>query len=195
MNRMYVAGALSLALSAPSWAAVEAYDIDKVHSEAGFQIRHLVSQVHGRFNDFAGSIQIDRDKPEASSVMFTAKTASVDTGNPKRDEDLRSPNFFDTAKLPEMSFKSTKIVAKDKDHFEVTGPLTLHGVTKDVTLKVSFGGFAKDPWGGERAGFDVTTTLNRKDFGMTWNKTLDAGGYLLGDEVQVQIAVEAVKKK
>jgi polyisoprenoid-binding protein YceI len=183
-------GALS---SAPAWAS-ETYAIDKGHSEAGFQVRHLVSKVHGRFNDFEGVIQVDQAKPEASTVSFAVKTASIDTSNPDRDKDLRSPNFFDVQKYPEMTFKSSKVVAKDKDHFDVTGTLSLHGVSKEVTVAVAFSGFAKDPWGGERAGFDVTTALNRKDFGMVWNKTLDNGGVLLGDDVQIQIAIEAVKK-
>jgi polyisoprenoid-binding protein YceI len=194
MKRAFFALAVSIAVASPSWAA-DTYAIDKGHSEAGFQIRHLVSKVHGRFDDFEGQIQIDREKPEASTVAFTVKTTSVDTSNADRDKDLRGPNFFDVEKFPEMTFKSTKIVAKDKEHFDVTGTLALHGVSKDVTVSVTSSGFAKDPWGGERAGFDVTTTLNRKDFGMSWNKALDTGGVLLGDEVQVQIAVEAVKKK
>jgi polyisoprenoid-binding protein YceI len=195
MQRTLFAVALSLAVSAPSWAASETYAIDKGHSEAGFQIRHLVSKVHGRFDDFEGTILIDREKPEASSVTFTAKTASIDTSNADRDKDLRGPNFFDVEKLPELTFKSSKVVAKDKDHFDVTGTLSLHGVSKEVTLAVTSSGFAKDPWGGERAGFDVTTTINRKDFGMNFNKTLDNGGVLLGDDVQIGIAIEAVKKK
>jgi polyisoprenoid-binding protein YceI len=193
IRKTAVALVLGTLASAPAWAA-ESYSIDKGHSEAGFQIRHLVSKVHGRFKDFEGVIQVDREKPEASTVSFSVKTASIDTDNADRDKDLRSPNFFETDKFPQMTFQSSKIVAKDKDHFDVTGTLSLHGVSKEVTVAVAVGGFAKDPWGGERAGFDVSTTLNRKDFGLLWNKTLDSGGLLVGDDVQVQIAIEAVKK-
>jgi polyisoprenoid-binding protein YceI len=183
------------ALTASTALAADTYVIDKGHSDASFQIRHMVSKVRGRFTDFGGTILVDHAKPEASSVTFTLKTASIDTNNADRDKDLRSANFFDVTKFPELTFKGSKIVSKGNDHFEVTGTLTLHGVSKEVAVGVNALGFAKDPWGGERAGFEVTTTLNRKDFGLVWNKTLDTGGLLLGEEVPVTINIEAVKKK
>ena len=174
----------------------ETFNVDKVHSEAAFQVRHMMSKVSGKFDDFSGKINADRAKPSASSVEFTIKAASINTGNADRDKDLRSANFFDVEKFPEITFKSSKIVpSKKKDVYEVTGELTIHGVTKHVTLPVEFNGFGKDPWGGERAGFSLTTTINRKDYGINWNKALDNGGVLLGDEVTININIEAVKAK
>ena len=174
----------------------ETFNVDKVHSEAAFQVRHMMSKVSSKFDDFSGKINADRAKPSASSVEFTIKAASINTGNADRDKDLRSANFFDVEKFPEITFKSSKIVpSKKKDVYEVTGDLTIHGVTKHVTLPVEFNGFGKDPWGGERAGFSLTTTINRKDYGINWNKALDNGGVLLGDEVTININIEAVKAK
>jgi polyisoprenoid-binding protein YceI len=151
--------------------------------------------VRGKFGDIAGAIQVDKDKPEASSVEFVAKTASVDTGVADRDKHLRSADFFDVEKFPEMTFKSTRIQAVGQDRYEVTGTLSLRGVQKELTLPVTFLGFARDPWGNEKAGFETQVTLNRKDFGMVWNKTLDNGGVFLGDEVYVTVSVEANKQK
>jgi polyisoprenoid-binding protein YceI len=174
----------------------DTFNVDKVHSETTFQVRHMMSKVSGKFDDFSGKINADRAKPSASSVEFTIKAASINTGNADRDKDLRSANFFDVEKFPEITFKSSKIVpSKKKDLYEVTGDLTIHGVTKHVTLPVEFNGFGKDPWGGERAGFSLTTTINRKDYGINWNKALDNGGVLLGDEVTININIEAVKAK
>jgi polyisoprenoid-binding protein YceI len=182
-------------LAASPVLAADTYVIDKSHSEAVFQVRHLVSKVSGRFRDFAGTIHAEAAKPELSSVDFTVKTASIDTANENRDKDLRSANFFDVEKLPEITFKSSKIVTTGKDHYNVAGTLTIHGVAKDVVLPVTFLGFVKDPWGNERAGFETSTTLNRKDYGIVWNKLLDNGGTLLGDDVNVSINLETVKQK
>ena len=182
-------------LSASAALAADTYVVDKAHSEATFQVRHIVTRVRGKFTDFTGTIQVDPAKPEASSVELTVKTASVDTGEPKRDDHLRSPDFFEAAKFPEMTFKSTRVKSVDKDRYEVTGTFTLRGISKELTLPVTFLGFAKDPWGNEKAGFETSVTLNRKDFGMLWNKTLDAGGVLLGDEVYVTVNIEANKQK
>jgi len=183
-------------VTASSLFAAEPFAVDKVHSEAAFQVRHMMSKVSGKFDDFSGKINVDRAKPSASSVEFTIKAASINTGNADRDKDLRSANFFDVEKFPEITFKSSTIVpSKKKDVYEVTGDLTIHGVTKHVTLPVEFNGFGKDPWGGERAGFSLTTTINRKDYGINWNKALDNGGVLLGDEVTININIEAVKAK
>lgn len=193
MNRMLSVLA-SFTLSASSALAADVYAVDKVHSEASFQIRHMMSKVRGRFGDFGGTIKVEPAKPEASSVEFTIKAATIDTANDVRDKDLRSPNFFDVAKYPDIAFKSSRIAPKGQDRYDVTGTLSMHGVSKEVTLPVSFLGFGKDPWGGERAGFETTITLSRKDFGITWNKTLDAGGLLLGDEVYVSINIEAKKE-
>ena len=181
--------------AAPAAAGPETFNIDRAHSDATFQVRHFVSKVRGRFGDFEGVVQLDRARPESSMVEFKIKTASIDTDNQQRDEHLRSPDFFDAAKNPEITFKSSKVVPRNANQFDVTGAFTLHGVTKEITLPVSFLGFVGDGRGGEKAGFEVTTVINRKDYGIVWNKTLDAGGTLLGDEVQVSLNIEANKKK
>jgi len=195
MIRRSAVFALVAGLSASAALAADTYVVDKAHSEATFQVRHIVTRVRGKFTDFTGTIQVDPAKPEASSVELTVKTASVDTGEPKRDDHLRSPDFFEAAKFPEMTFKSTRVKSVDKDRYEVTGTFTLRGISKELTLPVTFLGFAKDPWGNEKAGFETSVTLNRKDFGMLWNKTLDAGGVFLGDEVYVTVNIEANKQK
>jgi polyisoprenoid-binding protein YceI len=182
------------ALAVPT-AAADTYGIDKAHSQVLFTVKHLVSKVTGRFQDFDGKIVIDRAKPEASTAEFTIKTTSVNTNEAKRDDHLRSPDFFDAAKNPEITFKSTKVTPKSKDSFDVAGDLSIRGVSKPVVLAVSFLGDVKDPWGNERAGFEVTTTLNRKDYGIVWNKALDQGGFVLGDDVAVAINLETVKQK
>ncbi len=171
------------------------YVIDKVHSEMGFQVRHLVTKVRGRFDDFAGTIDINGAKPEASKVELTIRTASVNTEVPDRDKDLRSLNFFDVEKYPEIRFVSTKIAPAGPNTYNVTGNLTLHGATREITLPVTFLGVLKSPWGDTRAGFELTTTLNRKDYGMNFNKALDQGGYLLGDDVAISISLETVLRK
>jgi len=183
-------------LVAASAFAADTFVVDKAHSGASFQVRHLVSRVGGKFDDFSGNISVDRDQPSASSVEFTIKSASIDTGNENRDKDLRSANFFEADKFPEISFKSTSIKpSATKDTYDVTGTFTMHGVTKTVTLPVEFLGFIKDPWGGERAGFSTHITLNRKDYGINWNKVLDNGGTLLSDDVDVTVNIEAAKAK
>ena len=193
-SRMILGFIIFLA-SLPLFAA-DLYNIDKVHSAAEFKIRHMVSQVGGKFDDFGGSVNFDKANPANSTVEFTIQTASIDTATPDRDKHLRSADFFDVEKYPTITFKSTKIAAGGlKDSYNVTGNLTMHGVTKTVTLPVAFLGFVKDPWGNDRAGFELETTLNRKDYGIVWNQALDAGGYLLGDDVKIAINLEAVKKK
>jgi polyisoprenoid-binding protein YceI len=188
MTRRAVALAALLAAS-PALGA-ETFVIDKGHSEVGFQIRHMMSKVRGRFNEFEGRIVVDRAKPEASSVELTIQAASIDTANANRDKDLRSADFFDVEKYPTITFKSTRITPKGKDTYDVTGTLTMRGVAKEVTLPVSFLGFMKNQRGVEAAGFEAAVTLNRKDFGIVWNRALDTGGVLLGDEVYVSVNLE-----
>jgi len=175
--------------------AADTYVVDKGHSEALFTIKHLMSRVTGGFSDLSGSITVDVANPAASAVEFTINTASIDTNNPDRDKDLRSPNFFDVEKYPTITFKSSKVTPAGKDKYTVEGSLTMHGVAKQVSLPVEFLGFGKDPWGNDKAGFAVETLLNRKDYGLNWNKALDQGGFLLGDDVKVVISLEAAKKK
>ena len=150
--------AAALAVASPALAA-DTYQFDKSHTTVGFQVRHIVTNVGGKFQDFSGTIQVDRVKPESSSVEFTIQAASIDTNEPKRDEHLKSPDFFDVANQPTITFKSTSVKATGKDAYEVTGNLTMRGVTKPITLPVTFLGEGKDPWGNEKMGFELATTL------------------------------------
>jgi polyisoprenoid-binding protein YceI len=185
--------ALALVLSAASARAEkETFVLDKNHTEIGFKVRHFVSKVGGRFGKFEGAIALDRAKPEESSVDLKIDATSIDTGNPNREKHLNSPDFFDTAKYPEITFKSTKVTAKNKDTYEVTGDLTMRGVMKAVTLTVTANGFTSDGRGGQKTGFDVTGKLNRKDFGVNWNAIVDQNA-MLSDEVDLVISVEANK--
>jgi polyisoprenoid-binding protein YceI len=193
-RRSHFLALLFAAATAPIFAA-DTYTVDKSHSDATFQIRHFASKVRGGFSDFEGTIQANTTKPETSSVTFTIKTASIDTRNADRDKDLRSANFFDVEKFPEITFKSSGITPAGKDKYNVTGTLTMHGVSKEVTLPVTYLGSAKDPGGNERASFEITTKLNRKDYGIRWNKALDGGGFVLSDDVEVTVNLETVRKK
>lgn len=193
MNRkLFAAAALSLLAALPVQA--ETFAIDAGHSEVGFQVRHLVSQTRGRFNEFSGTVSLDPKNLVNSSVDFKIKAASIDTNVADRDKHLRGADFFDVEKYPEITFKSKSIKAAGNDTYNVTGTLTMHGVSKDITLPVTYLGQAKDPWGNTRAGFEATTTLNRKDFGIVWNQALDAGGAVLGDDVKININLETIKK-
>jgi polyisoprenoid-binding protein YceI len=184
-------GAVVLAVTA---SAADTYTFDKVHSDVSFQIRHFLSKVRGRFTDYDGTIVADRARPEASSVDFTIKAISIDTDNENRDKDLRSANFFEVEKYPDITFKSTKVTPRGQDRYDVTGTLTMHGVSKEITLPVTFLGTV-NTGRGEKAGFETSITLNRKDFGIVWNRVLDTGGTTLGDDVIVSINVEANKKQ
>lgn len=186
---------LSLALVAGT-ASAETYNVDKTHSEVIFSVRHMgVSKVSGRFNDFSGTVTGDPAKADSAAVEFTIKAASIDTNDAGRDKHLRSADFFDVEKFPELTFKSSKITAKGQNQYDVTGTLTLHGVSKEVTLPVTMAGPIKDPRGNEKVGFETTAKLNRKDYGVSWNKALDAGGLVVSEEVQVTINLEAGKAK
>ena len=180
-------------LAVPGWAA-STYAVDPAHSEVSFQIRHLVTKVRGTFGKFDGTIVKDDANASASSVEFAIETGSIDTGIADRDNHLRSPDFFDAAKHPSITFKSTKVEKVSDTEYRVTGPLSIHGVSKVVTLPVTFDGEVKDPWGNVKGGFSTSTRLNRKDFGITWNKALDTGALLLGEEVDVTINLEVQKK-
>ena len=191
MNRKSLTLALALALLLPALASAEAvvYKADPDHSAVGFSIRHFVSNVPGRFKEFDGTIKYDKQSPAASSVEFTVPAASIDTGNGDRDNHLRGPDFFDVQKFPNLTFTSTEVKAKDADTLDVTGDLTLHGVTKRITIPVDVLGTFKTP-NGEKAGFETSFTVNRKDYGIIWNRVLDAGS-VLGDDVKINISVEA----
>lgn len=185
---------LFLALAAtPLFAQTETFGVDKNHSMAQFKVRHFTSNVIGQFRDFDAVVNLDKANPAKSSVEFTIQATSIDTGAEGRDKHLRSADFFDVEKFPAITFKSTSIAPKGKDSYDVTGDFTMHGVTKRITLPVSFLGFAKTPRG-EKAGFEVETTLNRKDYGVIWNRALDEGGFMLGDDVMVSINLELNQK-
>ncbi len=189
MRRMILAGVLGL-LVAGSTLAADALKIDRAHSHVNFEIRHLVSSVTGSFKDFGGTIQFDKAAPAQSSVDFSIKTASIDTGAEGRDKHLQSPDFFDAEKNPEITFKSKKIAKKSGDTYDVTGDFTMHGVTKEITIPVSYLGSVKGQRG-ETFGFKTNFTVNRKDYGVAWNRELEAGTWLLGDDVEVRISLEA----
>ena len=185
---------LFVALAATPLFAAEQWTVDKGHSSAQFKIRHFTANVVGSFNDFEGSINLDRADPKASNVEFTIQAKSVDTGSERRDNHLRSADFFDVEKFPTITFKSTSVVpGKVKDTYDVTGDFTMHGVTKRITVPVTFLGFQKHPRG-EKAGFEIETTLNRKDYGVTWNRALDEGGFMLSDDVKISINLEVDRK-
>ena len=172
--------------------ATRTYKIDKSHSEAVFQVRHLVTKVRGRFTDFEGTVSIDAASPERSSVNVNIKAATIDTSTADRDAHLRSDDFFAVEKYPALTFISTRVTKKTEELYEVTGTLTIRGVAKEVTLPVTFLGAAKDPWGNERVGFETEIAINRKDFGLTWNAALETGGFLVGDEVKISASVQAI---
>jgi len=197
MRRGFAFALTALVAASPA-AAQDTWLVDKAHSEVTFQIRHFVTKVRGRFQDFSGTIVADAARPEASSVEFTIKAASIDTDNDYRDKDLRGANFFEVEKYPEITFKSTKVAPAGKDRYEVTGLLTMRGVSKEIVLPVTYLGSmaTKDREGrdGAKGGFETSVTLNRKDFGIAWNRTLEAGGLMLGDDVAIEINIEANKK-
>lgn len=172
----------------------DAYQIDPAHTTVGFTIRHMViNNVRGSFRDFSGTFEYDGKDPLSLKASGSIKVASIDTGIAKRDEHLRSPDFFDAARLPEITFQSERAV-KQAGGYALVGKLTMHGVTKDVALPVTITGPIKDPWGSERIGVEIVTTLNRKDYGVNWSQTLDNGGLVVADEVKVEISAEAVKQ-
>lgn len=193
-STMFAAFALvsSLAFAAePPPAGV--YTIDAAHSKVSFEVSHLViATVEGQFNQYEGKITIDGDFTK-SSIEATIETASIDTANEDRDKHLRADDFFDAKKHPQISFRSTSIQGTPQD-FEVIGDLTMKGVTKSVTLKGRYNGTVKDPWGNTKAGFRASTTVDRRDFGLTWSKMIEAGP-VVGDQVSIELRVEAKLQK
>jgi polyisoprenoid-binding protein YceI len=188
-----LAFAAGLSIAGIAAAATETFVFDKAHTQVGFQIRHFLTKVEGRFREYEGRIVIDRQNPANSRVDVTIQAASIDTGNDRRDADLKSANFFEVDKYPTITFKSTKVTPNGKDLYLVTGDLTMHGVTKALVVPVRHTGFL-NLGKMEKAGFEVTLPMNRKDFGITWNRTLDTGGTMLGDDVQITVLVEANKE-
>jgi polyisoprenoid-binding protein YceI len=161
----------------------------------GFEVRHLLTRVRGRFTDFDGSIDYDPDAPERSTVTFAARTASIDTGEPQRDAHLRSADFFEADRYPSMTFVSRGIDRTDADRYVVTGDLTIRDVTRTIELPVTYLGAATDPWGNEKLGFEASITISRKDYGLAWNAVLETGGFLVGDDVKVNVSLQAAAAK
>lgn len=174
--------------------AVEKWNFDPVHSTISFWVRHLmISKVHGTFTKWQGQLEFDESRPEDARVQVQIDAASIDTKEPQRDTHLRSADFLDVTNYPTITFRSTGVERAGDRRYRIRGDLTVKNVTKPVVLDVEYTGRVKDPWGNERVGFTAKTSLNRKDFGITWNQTLDAGGVLVGDEIQVDIEAEAIK--
>ena len=171
------------------------WNVDPEHSTIEFRVAHMVvSKTSGRFTDYAGFIDMDAEAATVTSVEATIKAGSVNTNHEKRDAHLRNADFLDVEHYPTMAFKM-KSYKKTTDNFTMVGDFTLRGVTKEVTLTGHYNGAAKDPWGNTRAGFSAEGKLNRKDFGMVWNKSLDSGGLVVGDEVQIRLEIECIKAK
>ena len=170
------------------------WNIDVAHSGINFSIRHMVmSKVRGRFGAFTGSLDLDDTDLTRSAIDVLIDASSIDTGVGQRDEHLRSADFFDVEHFPALRFQSKRIEKVADDRYRVSGELTIRDVTREVTLDVEYGGRAKDPWGNERVGFLAKASLDRKDFGLGWNQVLEAGGVLVGDRVEIELEVQAVK--
>jgi polyisoprenoid-binding protein YceI len=170
------------------------YTLDPTHSRIGFVARHaMVTKVRGAFNEFTGTAVVDGDNPANSSATVTIKAASIDTRNAQRDGHLRSNDFLAMDEYPEITFVSTAVRQAGEDEFEVTGDLTIKGVTNPVTIPFSYEGSAIDPYGNLRTGFEGSVTINRKDYGVTWNAALEGGGVLVGDKIVLEFELSAIK--
>jgi len=186
---------VALAGSAATSSAADKYTVDPTHSSIGFAVRHMVvSKVKGYFNEYTATILYDDKDITKSNAEVTIKTASIDTRDAKRDEHLRTPDFFDAAKYPEITFKSKRI-EKSGEGFVAVGDLTMRGVTKEIQLPFTFAGVVTDPWGNTRLGLSASTKLNRQDYGVSWSKSLDSGGLVVSDDVEIAIEIEAIKAK
>ncbi|MGX7828054.1 YceI family protein [Actinokineospora sp. 24-640] len=171
-----------------------AYAIDPAHSRVGFVARHaMVTKVRGGFNEFEGTAVLDGAAPEKSTVALTIQVASIDTRNGQRDEHLRANDFLDVANHPAITFASTAIAHDGGADFQVTGDLTIKGVTREITFPLEFQGSATDPFGNERVGFEGALTINRKDYGVSWNVALEAGGVLVSEKVTLEFEISAIK--
>jgi len=171
------------------------WEIDTSHSSVGFSVRHMMfAKVHGTFKQWSANLSLDDQDFTKSSVKATLEVASIDTNEAKRDGHLKSPDFFDAEKNPKITFESKSVKKLDGERLEVMGDLSLHGVTKPVTLAARLEGRGKDPWGGERIAFHASTTIDRSDYGLSWNQVLEAGGVLVGTKIEIEIEIQAVKK-
>ena len=169
------------------------WNIDTAHSGVHFSVRHMVfAKVRGRFGAFRGHVRLDPEALVGSSVEVAIDASSIDTGVADRDNHLRSGDFLDVERFPELLFKSTSVEHAGGDRYRVRGDLTIRDVTREVVLDVDYGGLAKDPWGNQRAAFTATTSLQRADYGLEWNQVLEAGGVLVGERVDIELEVQAV---
>jgi polyisoprenoid-binding protein YceI len=169
--------------------------IDPSHSEIQFKVKHLViTTVTGHFKEFSGSLVSNAENFDGASISFEAKTASINTNSEQRDEHLKSADFFDAEQFPTLSFQSTSFKKADDEEYNLTGNLTMKGVTLPIDLEVEYNGTATDPWGNVKAGFEITGKLNRKDFGLTWNAPTEAGGVLVSEEVKLIANIQLVKQ-
>jgi polyisoprenoid-binding protein YceI len=195
MKRIIFAAAMVLAI--PYAAVASTWNIDPDHSNLGFKIKHLmVSNVKGNFEKYTGVVEIDDKDITKSKVEVTIDTNSINTNVKKRDDHLRSADFFDVAKYPTMTFVSKNVAVAGPDKLKITGDFTLHGVTKEIVLDLEGPtGESKDPWGNIRKGATATSKINRKDYGLKWNQTLETGGVLVGDDVDITLEVEMIKKQ
>ncbi|HEY6729272.1 MAG TPA: YceI family protein [Polyangiaceae bacterium] len=170
------------------------WNLDAGHSGIGFSVRHLVfAKVRGRFSAWSGSLELDEENLAQSSVQVSIDAASIDTGTPDRDAHLRSPDFFDVANYPKLSFRSNRVEALGGDRYRVYGDLTIRDVTREVVLDSEFSGKAKDPWGNDRVAFTAKTSVDRRDFGLKWNQALETGGVVVGERVDIELEIQAVK--
>ncbi|MEF3304371.1 YceI family protein [Paenibacillus sp. GYB003] len=169
--------------------------VDPTHSSIDFSVKHMmIANVKGSFHSFEAKVNADPEDLTTADVEFAIDVNSIDTRNGDRDAHLRSADFFDTEKYPKITFKSTRIASKGDGEYDVTGDLTIHGVTRSETFQVTFEGAGKDPWGNEKAGFSAKGKIKRSDYGLTYNAVLEAGGVLIGDEIKISLDIEGVKQ-
>lgn len=182
--------------SNPAVPGFRTYELDTSHTKVGFEISHLViATVDGQFNQFSGLFEYDDKAQELKNAKIEIDTASINTNEPDRDKHLRSPDFFDVEKFPKIIFENVNIVSVAGKPKKLNGTIIMHGIKKEISLNVDFKGAATDPWGNQKIVFNLKGSLNRKDFGLNWNKNLDAGGVMIGDEVSIVIKAEANLKK
>jgi polyisoprenoid-binding protein YceI len=175
--------------------AKSTWKIDASHSLVEFAVKHLmIATVKGRFGQIEGEISVDPADLAGAEFNVTVDMTSIDTRDTQRDVHLKSADFFDAEQYPTMSFRSNRVTAKGDDEFTLVGDLTIHGITKEATFALTFEGQAKDPWGGERVGFSATANINRKDFGLEWNATLETGGVMVGEKVKIEVHMEGVRQ-
>lgn len=197
MRLNWTAVLLAFGLNLSAVAAADVHKIDTAHSTLGFKIRHLLAKATGKFKTYSGEFDFDAAKIKDAKFNLEIETASIFTDNDDRDKHLRSEDFFDAAKFPKITFKSTKVEPVGKDGMKITGDLNMHGVTKPVTIDAKYLGENTDPWGNVKAGWEGALKINRKDWGLNWNKSLDKGGVVLGEDVDIDLNIETenVSKK